>query len=114
MSNAPYLLKEARNGYRMGNGTIIDSMVHDGLTDVYNQWHMGMAAELVAEKYGISREEQDAFATESHRRAIAAADSGAFSDEIVPVEIPQRKGDPIRVTADESPRRDTSMDSLAK
>ncbi|MDX2175146.1 MAG: acetyl-CoA C-acetyltransferase [Candidatus Sumerlaeia bacterium] len=114
MSNAPYLLKQARTGYRMGNGELVDAMVHDGLWDVYEDYHMGMTGELVAEKYGITRGEQDAYACESHRRAIAAIDAGAFNDEIAPVEIAQKKGAPVVVSADEGPRRDTTMEALGK
>src|SRR5438093_12547019 len=90
MSNAPYLLPGAREGYRLGGGKLIDSVVHDGLWDVYNDYHMGQTAELVAEKYAVSREAQDAYALVSHQRAIAAIDAGRFKDEIVPVEVPRR------------------------
>src|ERR1700756_5820956 len=94
MSNAPYLLPQARNGYRMGNGVLVDAMIHDGLWDVYNQFHMGVAAEMVAEKYHISREDQDAFAAESHRRAAAATTEGRFRAQILSVEVPPvKKGD---------------------
>ncbi|MCE9625632.1 MAG: acetyl-CoA C-acetyltransferase [Deltaproteobacteria bacterium] len=103
MSLSPYALPKAREGYRMGNGQIIDTMVNDGLWDVYNQYHMGSAAELCAKEYNISREEQDAFAAESYRRAIAAVKDGIFKDEIVPVPVPQRKGDPVLVDTDEEP-----------
>ena len=89
----------------MGNGQIIDTMVHDGLWDVYNKFHMGSAAELCAKEYKISREEQDAFAAESYRRAQAAVKEGVFKDEIAPVPVPQRKGDPILVDTDEEPGR---------
>ena len=91
MTNAPYLLPQARAGYRMGNGTLVDSMIYDGLWDAYNDFHMGVAAEMIAAKYGITREEQDAFAAESHRRAAAATAQGFFRDEILPVEIPPAK-----------------------
>ena len=114
MSNAPYLLKGARTGYRMGNGELVDSMVADGLWDVYNNFHMGNTAELVAEKYGLSREAQDAYALASHQKAVQAADAGRFKSEIVPVAVPQRKGDPLVFAADENPRRDTSMEKLAR
>ena len=87
MSNAPYLLPQARTGYRMGNGTLVDAMIHDGLWDVYNQFHMGAAAEMVAEKYHITREDQDAFAAESHRRAAEATAEGRFHAQILPVEV---------------------------
>jgi len=103
MSQAPYALPKAREGYRMGNGQIIDTMVHDGLWDVYNQYHMGSAAELCAKEHKVSREDQDAFASESYRRAQAAVKEGIFKDEIVPVPVPQRKGDPLLVDTDEEP-----------
>ena len=116
MSNAPYLLPQARSGYRMGNGALVDSMVHDGLWDVYNQFHMGSAAEMVAEQYRISRADQDAFAAESHSRAAAATAQGVFRDEILPVEIPSaKKGEAPRIfDADESIRPGTSVDVLAR
>lgn len=114
MSNAPYLLPGARDGFRMGNAQVVDSMIHDGLWDCYNDFHMGNTGEVVAERYGVSRGEQDAWAFESHRRAIATIDAGLFQKEIVPVEVPQRKKDPIVFDVDESPRRDTSIEQLAK
>ncbi|MFZ3332535.1 MAG: acetyl-CoA C-acetyltransferase [Candidatus Acidiferrales bacterium] len=114
MSNCPYLLKGARSGYRLGNQEIIDSMINDGLWDVYENYHMGVTGELVAEKYGISRQEQDQFAFESHQKAIRAIKSCFFSAQIVPVEIPQKKGDPVIIKTDESPREDTSLEALAK
>jgi acetyl-CoA C-acetyltransferase len=114
MSLAPYLLEKARTGYRLGDGRLIDSMVHDGLWDVYNNYHMGNTGELVADKYNVSREDQDEFAANSQRKAAAAVDAGAFKDEIVPVEIPQRKGDPIVFDTDEGPRGDTTVEKLAK
>jgi len=114
MSNCPYLLTQARTGYRLGDGKIIDSMIHDGLWDAYENFHMGMTGELVAEKYGIGREEQDQFAVESHRRAVAARAEGHFDTQILSVEIPQKKGDPIVVEDDESPRADTTLEALAK
>jgi len=101
MSNIPYYLDKARNGYRLGHGQIIDGLVKDGLWDVYMNYHMGSAAELCAREYKISREEQDAYAIESYKRAAAAVQSGKFKNEIVPVEIPQRKGEPIVVSEDE-------------
>src|SRR6204780_1343346 len=91
MTNAPYLLPNARKGYRLGNGQLVDSMVHDGLWDIYNDYHMGLTGENVAEKYGITREEQDAFAVESHRRAVSAQKECRFKAQIVPVEIPATK-----------------------
>ena len=114
MSNCPYLLTKARTGYRLGNGELIDSMIQDGLWDVYENYHMGLTAELVAEKYKISREEQDRFAVESHRKAIAAIQSSFFTDQILPIEIPQKKGASLIVNVDESPRADTSLEDLAK
>jgi acetyl-CoA C-acetyltransferase len=114
MSNCPYLLKGARTGYRLGNQEMIDSMINDGLWDVYENYHMGVTGELVAEKYGISRQEQDQFAFESHQKAIRAIKSCFFSAQVVPVEIPQKKGEPIIIKTDESPREDTSLEALAK
>src|SRR5579863_5509674 len=116
MSNAPYLLPQARAGYRMGNGVLVDAMIHDGLWDVYNQFHMGAAAEMVAEKYKISREDQDAFAAESHRRAAAATAEGRFRAQILSVEVPPtRKGElPRAFDADEAIRPDTTAQILAK
>jgi acetyl-CoA C-acetyltransferase len=114
MSNGPYLLPGVRDGLRLGNGQLIDSVVQDGLWDVYNDFHMGSTAELVAEKYGVTREEQDAWALESHRRAVAAADAGRFRREIVPVSVLSRKGPPVLFEVDESPRRDTSLEALSK
>ncbi len=114
MSAAPYLLAKARTGYRMGNGELIDSMVHDGLWDVFNDVHMGITAENLAEKYGISREMQDRFAARSHNRAERAAAEGRFAAEIVPVTVPQRKGDPVTVAEDEPPRKGVTPESIAK
>ncbi|MGH9745703.1 MAG: acetyl-CoA C-acetyltransferase [Candidatus Acidiferrales bacterium] len=114
MSNCPYLLKGARNGFKLGNQNLIDSMINDGLWDVYEDFHMGNTGELVAEKYGISRLEQDQFAYDSHKKAIRAIKSCFFGEQIVPVEIPQKKGDPILIKTDESPREDTSLEALAK
>jgi acetyl-CoA C-acetyltransferase len=114
MTNAPYLLPQARKGYRLGNGKVIDSMVHDGLWDIYNDYHMGITGENVAEKYGITREEQDEFAVHSHRKAIAAWKECRFKSQIVPVEIPaKKKGDaPVLFEKDESPREDTTIEVL--
>jgi acetyl-CoA C-acetyltransferase len=114
MSNCPYLLPGARTGYRIGNAEIVDSMVHDGLWDIYNDFHMGLTAELVAEKYGVTRQEQDQFALESHQRAVRARKSCFFESQILPIEIPQKKGDPVVVKYDESPREDTSLEALGK
>ena len=113
MSYAPYYLDKAREGYRMGNGQLIDHMVHDGLWDVVNDFHMGMSNELCSEKYNISREDQDKFANESYNRALKAIKSGRFKDEIMPVEIPRRKGDPVIFDTDECPR-ETSLEILSK
>lgn len=116
MTNAPYLLQQARSGYRMGNGSLVDAMIHDGLWDVYNQFHMGAAAEMVAEKYSISREEQDAFAAESHRRAADATAAGRFRAQILPVEVPPaKKGElPRAFDTDEAIRPDTTVEILGK
>jgi acetyl-CoA C-acetyltransferase len=116
MTNAPYLLQQARAGYRMGNGSLIDAMIQDGLWEAYRGYHMGVAAEMIAEKYGISREDQDAFAAESHRRAAAATEKGWFRDEIVPVEIPSvMKGEAPRVfDKDEAIRPDTTVEVLSR
>lgn len=103
MTNAPYLLPKARSGYRMGNGEIIDSMVFDGLWDIYTNQHMGGCAELCAKKYGFTREEQDEYAIASYKKALAAIESGGFKSEIIPVPIPQKKGDPLMFDTDEDP-----------
>lgn len=105
MSNVPYYLREARTGYRMGDGKIVDGMIFDGLWDPYNDFHMGSAGELCATEYGLSRDAQDAFAQESYRRALDATQSGKFSAEIAAVSVPQRKGDPLVVSTDEEPGR---------
>lgn len=105
MSNTPYVLDKARTGYGFGHGTLIDSMIKDGLWDVYNDYHMGMAAELCSTECNIPRERQDEYAIESYKRALKALEDGSFNDEIVPVEVPQRKGDPIVVTEDEDIRK---------
>src|SRR5437660_2972529 len=114
MTNAPYLLPQARKGYRLGNAQIIDSMVHDGLWDIYNNYHMGITGENVAEKYGITREEQDEFAFNSHRKALAAIRECRLKAQIVPVELPARKkgAAPIIFDKDESPREDTTIEIL--
>jgi acetyl-CoA C-acetyltransferase len=114
MTNAPYLMKGARTGFRLGNSELLDSMIVDGLWDAYEDFHMGMTAELVAENYGISRQEQDEFALESHRKAVRATKSCFVSEQIVPIELPQRKGPPVVIKADESPRDDTSLEALGK
>ncbi|MCD6519637.1 MAG: acetyl-CoA C-acetyltransferase [Anaerolineae bacterium] len=114
MDQAPYLLPKARFGYRMGSAELVDGMIHDGLWCSFTNQHMGMAAEWIADTFGIGREEMDAFALESHRRAIAASERGAFEQEIVPIPVPQRRGDPLIFAVDECPRRDTSLEKLAK
>jgi acetyl-CoA C-acetyltransferase len=114
MSNCPYLLPQARTGYRLGDGKLVDSMIHDGLWDKYEDFHMGMTGELVADKYKITREEQDKFSFESHQKAIKARKSCFFEAQILPIEVPQKKGDPLVIRYDESPREDTSIEALAK
>jgi acetyl-CoA C-acetyltransferase len=114
MSAAPYLVPSARWGARMGPVQMLDSMIHDGLTDAFNNYHMGITAENIAERYGITREEQDAFAAESQRKAGEALAAGRFKDEIVPVAIPQRKGEPKLVDTDEYPKPETTVESLGK
>jgi acetyl-CoA C-acetyltransferase len=113
MSAAPYYLEKARFGYRMGPGTLQDHMVHDGLWDIVNDFHMGISNDLCSQKYHVSREDQDRYAAESYRRAMAAVKAGTFTDEIVPVSIPQRKGEPVVFRQDECPR-ETNYDLLAK
>jgi acetyl-CoA C-acetyltransferase len=113
MSLAPYVLPKARTGLRMGHATMIDSMIQDGLWDAFNDFHMGITAENLAEKYSLSREAQDNFAAASHRKAAAAINEGRFKNEITPVEVPQRKGDPKIVDTDEQPRGDTTAESLS-
>ncbi len=114
MSRAPYVLNNARFGSRMGNDTMVDTMVHDALTDAFNGYHMGITAENVAEKYGITREEQDAFAASSQNKAEKAMAEGKFRDEIAPVTIPQRRGEPLIVDTDEYPKKGVTAESLAK
>ncbi|MCL2855486.1 MAG: acetyl-CoA C-acetyltransferase [Defluviitaleaceae bacterium] len=114
MSQAPYLSKDMRWGQKMGNTQLIDTIVADGLTDAFNSYHMGITAENLAEKFGFTREQQDAFAASSQQRAEAAIASGRFASEIAPVTIPQRKGDPIVVDADEYPKAGTTAEGLAK
>jgi len=114
MTNAPYLLPQARKGYRLGNAQIVDSMVHDGLWDIYNDYHMGITGENVAEKYGITREEQDEFAVNSHRKAVSAIKECRFKSQVVPVELPAKKkgAGPVIFDKDESPREDTTIEIL--
>jgi acetyl-CoA C-acetyltransferase len=114
MSNGPYLVPRLREGLRLGHGELLDAVIHDGLWDVYHDFHMGMTGEKVAVKYGVSREEMDAYAVESHRRAAAATEAGKFRREILPVEIPQKKGAPTVVERDEPIRADTTAAALAK
>ncbi len=113
MSNCPYLLTRVREGLRMGNGEALDSMVHDGLWDAFENFHMGHAGELIATEYHVARERQDAYAAESHRKAATAQASGAFAPEMLPVSVPQRKGDPVVIDRDEAVRPDTTPQSLA-
>ncbi len=113
MSNAPYLLTRARTGYRMGNGEIIDAVVHDGLWCAFEDIHMGNEAEIIAEKFSVTRDEQDQFAVQSHQRAAAATAAGRFKEEIVPIEVKQKKGT-VLVDTDEPIRSDTSFEALAK
>jgi len=113
MSNCPYLLTRAREGLRMGNGELVDSMINDGLWCSFEDWHMGNAGEVVAEKYCVPRDAQDAYAAESHRRAARATAEGAFADEMLPISIPQKKGNPIVVDRDEAIRADTTIEALA-
>jgi acetyl-CoA C-acetyltransferase len=114
MSNCPYLLPHARTGYRIGDQKVVDSMIWDGLWDAYENFHMGMTGELVAEKYAITREEQDRFAFESHQKAIRARKSCFVESQILPIEVPQRKGEALVIKYDESPREDTTLEALAK
>lgn len=113
MSMAPYYLEKARGGYRMGNGVLVDSMLHDGLWDIVNDFHMGMSNELCCERYGVTREDQDRYAAESYRRSLESISAGRFKDEIVPVQLPARKGEPVIFARDECPR-ETSYEALAK
>jgi acetyl-CoA C-acetyltransferase len=114
MSQSAYVVPGARWGYRMGNGAIVDTMVHDGLTDIFNNYHMGITAENIAEQWSITREQQDEFALQSQLRAEKAIKEGKFKEEIVPVVIPQRKGDPVVVDTDEYPRLGATIESLSK
>lgn len=114
MSNAPYLMTSARLGMRMGHGKVLDSMIHDGLWDAYNDYHMGNTGEVVAERYEVSREDMDQWALESHQKATAAIEAGEFEREILAVEIPKKKGNDVLFDTDECPRRDTSLEALGK
>jgi acetyl-CoA C-acetyltransferase len=112
MTNCPYILDRARFGYRLFDGKVIDAMVHDGLWDTYNDFHMGMTGEIIAEKYHITRKECDTIAFESHRKAATATETGKFKDEIIPIEIKQKKGNPLLFEKDEGIRTDTTIESL--
>lgn len=114
MSNAPYILRKARTGYRLNDGVLVDTMVFDGLWDIHNDFHMGNTGELVAEKYKVSREEQDEYAYHSNRKAVEAHEGGKFKEEIFPVEVPQRRGEPVVIDRDEGPRSDSSPEKMAK
>jgi acetyl-CoA C-acetyltransferase len=114
MSNVPYAMPAARDGLRMGDSKVVDLMVHDGLWCPFENWHMGHTGEVVAEKYQISREQQDEYAYNSHRKAQEARSAGYFKDEIVPIEIPQKKGDPIVLDEDETIRADSTVETLGK
>ena len=114
MSNCPYLMTKVREGLRMGDGTIVDSMIYDGLWDSFKNVHMGLTGELVSEKYGVTREQQDAYAADSHRKAAHATKQGWFNDEMLPISIPQKKGDPIVVNRDEGIREDTTAEALGR
>ncbi|MBI4442423.1 MAG: acetyl-CoA C-acetyltransferase [Acidobacteria bacterium] len=114
MSNAPYVLRNFREGYRLGDSKMIDTVVHDGLWDAFEDYHMGCTGEVVAEKYGITKEQQDEYAYNSHRKALAAIQACRFESQIIPVPIPQRKGDPVLFAKDECPRADTNLDALRK
>ncbi len=114
MSNAPYLLTKAREGYRLGNGTLVDAMIHDGLWCAFENYHMGNTGEVVAERYNVTRAEQDEYALNSHRKAAAATKAGKFKDEILPIEIPQKKGAALIFETDETVREDSTIEALGK
>src|ERR687883_906780 len=114
MTNAPYLIPKAREGYRLGNGVLVDAMINDGLWCAFENYHMGNTGEVVAERYHVTRAEQDEYALNSHRKAAAAIKAGKFKDEIIPVEIPQKKGAPLIFDTDETVREDTSIEALGK
>ena len=114
MSNIPYAMPQARDGFRMGNGQVVDLMIHDGLWCPFENWHMGNTGEVVADKHQITRETQDDFAYNSHRKASEAREKGYFKDEIIPIEIPQKKGDPIILDYDEPVRPETTVETLGK
>ncbi|MCI0422811.1 MAG: acetyl-CoA C-acetyltransferase [Acidobacteria bacterium] len=112
MSNAPYLLPAARNGLRLGHGKVVDAMIQDGLWDAFEDFHMGNTGEIVAEKHRITRQQQDEFALNSHRKAVAAAKEGRFRSQLAPIPVPQKKGEPVLFAVDESPREDASLETL--
>ncbi|MGI8996191.1 MAG: acetyl-CoA C-acyltransferase, partial [Pyrinomonadaceae bacterium] len=114
MSNAPYLLTKAREGYRLGNGRLVDAMIHDGLWCAFENYHMGNTGEVVAERYNVTRAEQDEYALNSHRKAAAATKAGKFKDEILPIEIPQKKGAALIFETDETVREDSTIEALGK
>jgi len=114
MTNAPYLIPKAREGYRLGNGVLVDAMINDGLWCAFENYHMGNTGEVVAERYHVTREEQDVYALNSHHKAAAATKAGKFKDEILPIEIPQKKGAPVLLEMDETIREDTSLEALGK
>jgi len=114
MNKGPYLLQQGRTGYRLGHGDLLDATVHDGLWCPFEDQHMGLAAEWIGNEYEVSRQEQDEFALKSHQNAVAAMEAGRFEEEIVPMEIPQRKGDPLIFDTDEVPRKDTTLEKLAR
>src|SRR5207237_1573672 len=114
MSNAPYVLPKVREGLRMGNAKLIDAVIHDGLWCAFENYHMGHTGEVVAERYHVTRAEQDEYALNSHRKAAAAIKAGKFRDEILPIEIPQKKGAPLIFDTDEPVREDTTLEALAK
>ena len=114
MTNAPYLLPKARQGYRLGNGVLVDSMIQDGLWCAFENYHMGNTGEVVSTRYNVTREEQDEYAVNSHRKAAAATREGRFDDEILPIQIPQKKGPPIVIKTDETIREDTSVEALSR
>jgi len=114
MTNAPYLIPKAREGYRLGNGVLVDAMINDGLWCAFENYHMGNTGEVVADRYHVTRAEQDEYALNSHRKAAAAIKAGKFKDEILPIEIPQKKGTPVIFDTDETVREDTSLEALGK
>src|SRR6056297_1969013 len=114
MSNAPYLLPNNRWGKRMGDDKVVDYMVHDGLYDIFNEYHIGLTAENIADRWGLTKEDQDKFAVKSQQKTEAAQKSGRFKDEIIPVEVPQRKGNPLFIDTDEFPRHGTTHEKMAK